>query len=198
MSLFKKFAIAATMIAPLLVAGCGTPVTALCPDTGPGIGQSSYSQIFNDSAGPQKICIVKASDLQAEGHYAMKDGSVIIEGNVPAGARISVNDGKLFVNGDVGDAARLSAKVPEDYSRYTVLVPMFTGKTTILMPQVRTRFDDYTHKDDTTPAVTISGDVAPHARLSSNHGIAIGGEQGADVRIDHTRDAGYATVQTGA
>lgn len=194
MSLLKKFAIAATMALPLLLSGCGTPAVELCTATGP--GTSSLSQTFTDAAA-QKICHVSGAALQPDGRYAISRSSLLIDGNVPSGARIDVTGGKLFVNGDIAAKARLSAKVPEDISTSTYLVPVMIGKVVTLQSRTRHTFEGYTHAADNGAAITITGDVANGVRLTSNHGIAVGGGFSGNVHIEHTRDHGYNTTTTG-
>lgn len=196
MSLAKKFAIAATMALPLMLSGCIAPVTELCPADGTGPGTATLTQTFTDAA-PQKICRVSGDALQPDGRYALSDGSVLVDGHIPAGTRIEVTDGKLFVNGDVGPDARLSAKVPEDTSSQTVLVPVWIGKTLTMQPRTRQNFEGYTHASDTGMALSVTGDVTGGARLASNHGIAIGGAMQGKVRVEHTREHGYDIVKTG-
>ena len=194
MSLAKKFAIAATMALPLLLSGCGTPATELCAPGGP--GTASLTQTFTDAA-PQKICHVSGDALKAEGRYVMHGGSLLIDGNVPARARIEVDGGKLFVNGDVGAKARLTAKVPEDISSRTVLVPMMIGKVMTMQPRTRYTFEGYSHPGDTGAAIAITGNVEIGTQLTSNHGIAIGGRAIGKVDIEHTREHGYDNVARG-
>lgn len=198
MNLLKKFAIATLMAAPLALTGCGTPATLLCPDNGPGLGTATVSRVFNDAA-TQKVCHLRGADLATNGRYAMEgEGTVVIDGNVPDGARVTVTSGKLFVNGAVGTDATLKANVPEDMESYTALLPVLMGKTFMVMPVQRTRFDDFTHKADNGAAVNIAGDIGAGSNVRTNHGLAVGGTIGRNVRIDHMRDTAHSTVQTGA
>lgn len=196
MSLVKKFAIAAALAAPLALAACGTPTTALCPDDGAGIGHTTIAQVF-EGAAQQKVCHIRGAELAPDGRYAMDDGALVIDGNIPDGARISVENGKIFVNGDVGADVRLSAKVPETQESYTTLMPIMVGKTMILMPVTNYRFDDYTFNADHQAAITIAGNIGADARITTNHGLAIDGNIGKNVDIYHTRDTEAAIVQTG-
>jgi hypothetical protein len=189
MSLLKKFAIAATMALPLALAGCGQPTINLCAanDTGNAIGSSSYSQIFNGAAEQGKLCYVQGSDLQDGGRYAFGNGLLVIDGDVPANSRIHVEDGKLFIAGDVGADARVSASVPEETSTYTTIIPIFNGKTTIMVPQTHTRFEHFTYQNDIDPAVIIAGDVAEGARIASNHDMYVGGDNSMSAEFRSTR-----------
>ncbi len=190
MSLLKKFAIAATAALPLLgLVGCGQPTIDLCAPNKAGqtIGDSSYSQIFNGAAEQGKVCIVNGSDLSEGGKYAFGDGLLVVDGDVPAKARIHVDDGKLFVTGDIGADARVEASVPEEISSYTTLIPMFTGKTTIMIPQTHYTFEGFTYENDTDAAVMIGGNVMDKAVVTSNHDVYLGGDQSLSSKFKNSR-----------
>ena len=190
MSLLKKFAIAATAALPLLgLAGCGQPTIDLCAPNAQGqtIGDSSYSQIFKDAANDGRVCIVQGSDLQDSARYAFDGGLLIIDGDVPANSRINVEDGKLFITGDVAEKARVSASVPEEIRSYTTLIPMFTGKTTIMIPQTHYTFEGFTYANDHDAAVVIGGDVGDKAVVISNHDINVGGDTNLSAIFKNSR-----------
>ena len=180
MSLWKKFAVAAAMVLPLALGGCMQPTTQLCPTSGqPGIGEASVAQVFNGASGAHNVCTVSGADLQQGGKYSYDGGLLIIDGNVPAEARVSVPHGKLYVSGDIGQDATVKAEVPEVHSTYTTtgLMPISTGKTVMMIPTTQThyKFEHFKYQNDTDPAVIIEGAVEDGARVTSNHDIYVGG-----------------------
>jgi hypothetical protein len=192
MSLLKSFKAALNRWFPPTIE-LGAPGT----DEQPGIGTIRTTAIFNGAAEDHRLCTVRGSELAEGRKYYFNDGAVLVDGDVPNGARITVENGKLYVNGHVGDDAELSAEVPEELEAHTRLVPMMIGKTTVLMPQTYYTFEGYTHATDTEPALNITGGVGANTSLTSNHGIAVAGTIGRGVSFNHTRDAGFATTQTG-
>src|SRR5690606_16402895 len=107
-----------------------------------GIGQSSYSQVFNGAAA-QKICTVDGTELLPNTRYSF-EGGLVINGEVPANVVIVANNGKLVVNGNVSDSAKLVGKVPVETSTYETHSRIGAGparKTT-----THTRFEGYTHE----------------------------------------------------
>ncbi|MBU0800263.1 MAG: hypothetical protein KKA05_04595 [Alphaproteobacteria bacterium] len=166
--------------------------TPLCGDSG--IGQSSYSQVFNGAA-EQKICTVDGTELQPDTNYIF-EGGLIINGEVPANVSIVANNGKLIVNGNVNDSTELVAEVPVETSTYTTssrigMGPMHSTST-------HTRFEGYTYESDTGPSLIINGDVQSGAFLFSNHGIHVTGKLGDKVNVRHSQHSHeYATVTTG-
>ena len=164
-------------------------------ESGPAIRQTMRT-IFNGSAVPYPVYHIDGAALIEKGRYHADKGLIVVNGDVPDGARISVNNGKLVVTGNVGENARLSAAVPEDTHIRTTMMPMWNGKVMTIMPIVQTVFDGYAHKDDAS-ALTVGGNVGRSARLSSNHGIDIGGDIENHVKIDHTRDHGHAVIHGG-
>lgn len=198
MSLLKKFAIAATAALPLLgLAGCGQPTVDLCAtpaEATQSIGTESFAHIFNGAANDSRVCIVKGSDLAANGHYDFNGGLLIIDGSVPDGARINVDNGKMYVSGDIGAKARVEASVPEEISSYTTMVPIFTGKTTIIVPQTHYKFEGFTYANDHDAAVMIGGAVHDGARVTSNHDINLGGDASLSAKFLNSRSQYDSTL----
>lgn len=197
MSLWKKFAIVAAMAVPLALAGCMTPTTQLCPSDGPGIGETSYSEVFNGASGAHKVCTVKASDLQSGGKYSFDNGLLVVEGNVPAQSKISVSNGKMFVTGDVEQGSTIKVKVPEEFSSYTTMVPMMIGKTMMMMPQTHYTFEGFTYSNDTDPAIIIDGDLHSTSSVTSNHGTHVSGNIAQSAEIYTSRSSDYSSTKTG-
>lgn len=177
MNIWKKFAAVAALAVPLVLAGCGQPATQLCPTDQPGIGESSVAQIFNGASGAHKVCNVQGADLQANGNYAFDNGLLVIDGNVPTNAKINVSNGKLYVSGNIEQGAKIKAEVPEVHSSYTTtaLIPIFNGKTTMLIPTTQThyKFEHFKYQNDTDPAVIVDGSVEDSAKVTSNHDIHV-------------------------
>jgi hypothetical protein len=188
MSLMKKFAVVATMVAPLLLAGCGRPATSLCPENEPGIGQTSYSLVFNGAAQTQKVCTVDAGALHEQGNYTFRDGLLDIRGNVPKDAWVSVRQGKVLVEGNVGQKAYVEAQVPENTHNVTYYIPMKIGKAWVVMPITHTVFDGFKYVADHDSAVLVRGTVDKDAKIVSNHGIYIGQGFSAAAKLSNTRD----------
>ncbi|MBU0800262.1 MAG: hypothetical protein KKA05_04590, partial [Alphaproteobacteria bacterium] len=181
MSLLKSFKDAINRWFPPTIE-LGAPGT----DEQPGVGTIRTTAIFNGAAEDHRLCTVRGSELAEGRKYYFNDGAVLIDGDVPNGARITVDNGKLYVNGHVGDDAELSAEVPVKFR-----------KSARPMPLMHYPVEVYTHVADTEPALNITGGVGADTSLTSNHGIAVAGTIGRDVALNHTRDAGFATTQTG-
>jgi hypothetical protein len=197
MSLWKKFAVVAAMAIPLALAGCMSPTTQLCPTDGPGIGETSYSEVFNGASGAHKVCTVKASDLQSGEKYSFDNGLLVVEGNVPSHSKISVSNGKMFVTGDVGEGSTIKVKVPEEFSSYTTMMPVMIGKTMTMIPQTHYNFEGFTYSLDADPAVVIDGDLQTDASVTSNHGTHVSGEIANDAEIFTSRSSDYSSTKTG-
>jgi hypothetical protein len=194
MSLLKKFATVATMVAPLALAACMQPGLPLCPKEGEGIGQSSYSMVFNGAAQMQKVCKINGSDLKDNMYYNYDDGLLVIKGDVPGNTAVKVTNGKLLVDGNVGPGAKVASYVPELTHTYTTFVPIYTGKTFVIVPMIHTVFDGFRYQQDNDPAMIIKGSVDQDARVSSNHGIHIGKNFSADAKFYHKRDGQQITT----
>lgn len=189
-----KFAMAACAALPFL-AGCRLPEVILYPDSAEGIGSSTMAQVFNGAAA-QKSCVVNANDLKSNTSYNFKNGALTINGNIPDHARIYAQNAKIFINGNVPGTASIHARVPINTRTEITLIPMWTGQTMALLPQSESIFDGYKYETDHDPALTINGDVATAARLTSNHGIRVTGKLG-DASIKHIYSDSYNKLQTG-
>jgi hypothetical protein len=164
-------------------------------ESGPAVRRSTRA-IFNGCADPYPVYHIDGASLAEKGRYRADRGLIIVDGDVPSGARLSVDEGRLIVTGNVGPGARLSATVPEDTHTRTTMIPVWNGKTMTITPIIQTIFDGYTHNDPAS-ALTVGGDVGRSARLSSNHGIDIGGDIENHVDLNHTRDTPQAAIHTG-
>lgn len=158
--------------------------------------RSSLTEIFAGVA-PQKTVRVSGADLNKHGKYKLSNASLVIDGDVPDGARITVDGGKIFVNGKVGEKARLHATVPEDITSSTTFITTMAGKTPVITPIITHTFNKYVHDQDKLPAIFVTGDLERGARIASNHGFALGGDLAYATKIEHTREAGFANVRTG-
>jgi hypothetical protein len=173
----KKLTAVFALAAATILSGCG-PHVAVTPPDGQGHGmngvQCTVSQVFRNTVA-QKACVVDAAQLQKGTTYDFDGGLLTVRGNVADGVSIAVTNGKLYIDGDVQKGADVEARVPENWTTDTILMPMIMsdgngGTTIILMPMPQSRFVGYVHADDSDPAVIIHGSVEKGASVYGDTG----------------------------
>lgn len=176
----KKFVTGLVILSTVFLAACGYPTHHLGTEQGLQ-GQTQMEEVYTDAA-PQPVLIVQGSQLRPENHYVY-NGSLRIEGDVPAHTEVEVTNGKLQITGNVGDESAIETRLPVNTHQEThiVLIPIMhsTGKsfyTTLMpVPQTSTIEDGLTHPADTGPAVTIDGQAGNKVEVTTNGGIRAGG-----------------------
>lgn len=176
----KKATIGMCILATLFMAACGYPTHQLGQEEGLR-GETRIEQTYSDGT-RENVLVIQGSQLQGENHY-VHNGTLRIEGSIPARTAVEVRGGKLEVNGNVGDEAQLEARLPVNTHQEThiVLMPMFisNGKTTSVMyiptPVTSTVEDGLTHPADTGPAISVSGQIGNNVKATTNGGIRASG-----------------------
>lgn len=121
---------------------------------------------------------IDGSALQEGKSYKFNNVSLTVEGNVPTGAKIYGTNGQILVTGNVGSKAKIEITVPEYFhivpSTCTGLMPISTGKTTVLIPYTYDcsyRVDDGPMAPyDKEPVIVVQGQLGQKVALNSSVG----------------------------
>ena len=131
---------------------------------------------------------ISGTALQEKGSYTA-EGRLEIDGDVPAHVTISVRNGELLVEGDVGEGARLDVTQPvathnERYPDFCYGYDFMAGKF-----KYSYKFTGCDHTvvdgllyDDADPAVEVTGKTAQDVSISTNGSIVVNGQQVANSR----------------
>lgn len=123
--------------------------------------------------------VVKGSALKSGSSYRMKEGILVIEGNIPPNTSVAVDNGRIEVTGNVGDKVELLAHMPErthsESYTYTDMMPAGDGMV-IPITQIKTHYvpDGLKYKSD-DKGIDIHGSVGKDVKIESNAGVHVSG-----------------------
>lgn len=177
---FRKTGLVLAFTAAL--AGCGPSAIGPKAETPDLRGETTLAEVFN--GGPrQYMTRISGAALHEKESYAAS-GRLEIDGDVPAHVSITVRDGKLVVNGNVGDGARIDVSQPiathnERYPDFCYGYDFMAGKF-----KYSYKFTGCDHTvvdglryDDPDPAVSITGSAGQDVRITTPGRIVVNGRQ---------------------
>lgn len=116
--------------------------------------------------------VVDGRSLEPNESYYMREGVLIIRGDVPPKTKVSVGTGRIEVLGNVNSGAKVMADMPERTHSESYTSIEYNAALKMTLPVTRTRtVRDGLMYNDPTPGVRVQGYVDSKASLQSNAGV---------------------------
>lgn len=171
-----------------LIAACGLALVGCGQNIGPNAdtpqlrGETTITEVFN-GAGMGQQTRIAGSALQAKESYNAS-GRIIIDGNVPDGAKINISSGELLVTGKVGNNVSINVGQPiathtEKQTGWCYGYDFASGKFEYsykMTPRCDVTITDGLVYHDHDAAVEIAGGIGTNVRIYTPGRIIVSGQ----------------------